>query len=194
MSARVATNQPKLASRRGRVSHSPGYLRLEWGVIRAILAFSATFYFKSLFVTSVTGAAGINSTMAKNKSGFAASKAGNQPPAARAPKFKAPTPGQEDVIFKYGAGMRPGAFQGYLDALSGHMASVLKKGGAQAAKAIRQIKPPTPQETADPASNASKKDESSMSTTSRLIYDVSRSGKTSMVLSTKNFTTIARRA
>ena len=97
--------------------------------------------------------------MAKNKSGFAALKAGNQPPAARAPKFKATTPGQEDVIFEYGAGMRPGAFQGFLEALSGHMASTLKKGGAQAAKAIRKIKAPTLQEPADPASNTSKKDE-----------------------------------
>ena len=30
VSARVATDRPKLAGRRGGVSHSPGYLRLEW--------------------------------------------------------------------------------------------------------------------------------------------------------------------
>ena len=153
------------------------------GVIKAILAFSATFYFKSLFVTSVTGAVGINSTMAKNKSGIAASTAGNRPPAARALKFKAPTPGHEDVIFEYGASMRPGAFQGFLDALSGHMASALKKEGAQAAKAIRKIKAPTLQEPADPASNASKKNEIKYDTTSRLIYNVLRNRKKSTVLS-----------
>ena len=89
-----------------------GPLRAKMGTSRDILVFSSTFYIKSLFVTSVTGFTGINYTMAKTKAGVAATKAPYHPTAAKAPKFKAPTAGLEDVIFKYRANMKPGSFQG----------------------------------------------------------------------------------
>ena len=103
------------------------------GIYRAILVFSSTFYIKSLTVTSITGTTRI---MAYSKSNQGAKKAPYRPNTAKAPKFKPPTVGLEDVIFEYGTNMKAGSFQGYLDSLSGHMASSIKKGGAQAAKAV----------------------------------------------------------
>ena len=41
--------------------------------------------------------------------------------------FKAPTVGLEDVVFDYGAGMRPGDFQGYIERIAEHLAATLKR-------------------------------------------------------------------
>ena len=88
--------------------------------------YSSTVYVKSLFVMNVTGFVGINYTRAKTKAGPAAMKAPYCPTATKAPKIKAPTASLEDLIFEYGANMKPGSFQGYIDSLSGYMASSLK--------------------------------------------------------------------
>ena len=88
--------------------------------------------------------------MAKTKAGSAATKALFHSTAAKAPKFKAPTASLKDVIFKYRTNMKPGSFQGYINSLSGRMASLLKQGRAQAMKAIRNFVPPNLQEPTAP--------------------------------------------
>ena len=117
-------------------------------IIQAILVFSSTFSIKSLSVTPVTSTispVGIKTTMARKRGGATGT---TKPKKAEA---KAPTVGLEDVVFEFGANMRPGDFQGFIDSLSGHMAGALKYGGATAAKAIRKMTPPTFSEPAEPA-------------------------------------------
>ena len=109
-------------------------------VLRAILVLSSTFSIKSLSVTTVTSIAspvGLKTSMGK-KHGSATGT--TKPKAAAA---KAPTVGLKDVVFEFGTNMKPGEFQGYIDALSGHMAGTLKHGGVAAAKTIRKMTPPT---------------------------------------------------
>ena len=64
--------------------------------------------------------------------------------------FKAPTVGLEDVIFDYGAGMRPGDFQGYVERIAEHMAGALKRQGPLASKAIKTQNAPSFMEPEDP--------------------------------------------
>ena len=102
-------------------------------ILRALLVLSSTFSIKSLSVTTVTLAAGINFTMVKKQDG---PKGTTKPKVAT---VKALMVGLEDVVFEFGTNMKPGEFQGYLDSLSGHLARALKNGGAAAAKAIRKF-------------------------------------------------------
>ena len=64
--------------------------------------------------------------------------------------FKAPTVGLEDVVFDYGAGMRPGDFQGYIERIAEHLAGALKRQGPLASKAIKTQTVPTFVEPEDP--------------------------------------------
>ena len=131
-------------------------------ILKAILVFSSTFSIKSLSVTAVTptrSLVGLETAMAKKHGGTTGT---TKPKAAAA---KAPTVGLEDVVFEFGANMRPGDFQGFIDALSGHLAGALKYGGAPAAKAIRKMTPPTGTEPTEPTDPSSTKD--------KIIYETS---------------------
>ena len=72
---------------------------------------------------------------------MAGGKPGSAPQKGRAyagkSQFKAPTVGLEDVFFDYGAGMRPGDFQGNVKKLAEHMAGALKRLGPLASKSIK---------------------------------------------------------
>ena len=64
--------------------------------------------------------------------------------------FKAPTVGLEDVVFDYGAGMRPGDFQGNVERIAEHLAGKLKRQGQLAAKVIKTRVAPSFEEPEDP--------------------------------------------
>ena len=52
-------------------------------------------------------------------------------------QFKASTVGVKDVVFDYGAGMRPGDFQCIIEKIAEHLAAALKRQGPLAYKAIK---------------------------------------------------------
>ena len=126
--------------------------RAKMRVLQAILVLSSTFSIKSLSVTTVTtvtSPVGLKTTMAKKHGGVTG------PTKPKAAAAKAQTMGLEDVVFEFGTNMKPGEFQGYIDALSGHMAGALKHGGAAAAKAIRKMTPPILMEPTEPSDTSS---------------------------------------
>ena len=56
--------------------------------------------------------------------------------------YKAPTPGLEHIVFKYGEIMKPGSFKTMIESMAEHMAATLKYGGPEASKAIKRAENP----------------------------------------------------
>ena len=62
---------------------------------------------------------------------------------AKDTNYKAPTQGLQHIAFEYGERMKPGSFKSMVESLAKHMVNISKKGGPEAARAMKKQKKPT---------------------------------------------------
>ena len=88
-----------------------------------------------------------------NKNG---AKADNDCGGTTTTTYKAPTPGLDHILFKYGGQMKPGSFKSVMKSMAEHKTGVLRNGGPEATKVIKKQKRPTykePEEVPNPNKN-----------------------------------------